>query len=45
MLLIAHHRARRYTSFAIEWPITLAPILSRKDQLGLSLSEAEVFED
>jgi dTDP-4-dehydrorhamnose 3,5-epimerase len=28
----------------IEWPITVAPLLSSKDQLGLSLSDADVFE-
>jgi dTDP-4-dehydrorhamnose 3,5-epimerase len=32
-------------AIAIEWPITQAPILSGKDQLGLALSQAEVFED
>lgn len=32
-------------NIGIEWPITQAPILSGKDQLGLSLSEAEVFEE
>ena len=32
-------------TIGIEWPITQAPILSGKDQLGLALSQAEVFED
>jgi dTDP-4-dehydrorhamnose 3,5-epimerase len=32
-------------AIGIEWPITQAPILSIKDQLGLALSEAEVFEN
>jgi len=27
----------------IDWPISEAPLLSAKDQLGKSLSEAEVF--
>jgi dTDP-4-dehydrorhamnose 3,5-epimerase len=31
-------------AIGIEWPITQAPILSDKDQLGLALSQAEVFE-
>jgi dTDP-4-dehydrorhamnose 3,5-epimerase len=31
-------------AIGIEWPITQAPILSIKDQLGLALSQAEVFE-
>jgi dTDP-4-dehydrorhamnose 3,5-epimerase len=31
-------------TIAIEWPITKAPILSGKDQLGAALSQAEVFE-
>jgi dTDP-4-dehydrorhamnose 3,5-epimerase len=33
------------TTIGIEWPIGQAPILSEKDQLGLALSQAEVFED
>ena len=32
-------------AIGIEWPIAQVPILSGKDQLGLALSEAEVFED
>ena len=32
-------------AIGIEWPISQAPILSGKDQLGLLLSQAEVFED
>lgn len=41
-----HERCIRWDDLAIgiEWPITQAPILSGKDQLGLALSEAEVFE-
>ena len=31
-------------TIGIEWPITQAPILSGKDQLGLALAQAEVFE-
>ena len=31
-------------AIAIEWPISQAPILSCKDQLGVALSQAEVFE-
>ncbi len=31
-------------AIGIEWPMTQAPILSGKDQLGLALSQAEVFE-
>ena len=31
-------------AIGIEWPMTHAPILSGKDQLGFALSEAEVFE-
>ena len=31
-------------AIGIEWPILQVPILSGKDQLGLALSEAEVFE-
>ena len=33
------------TAIGIEWPIAQAPILSGKDQLGLRLSQAEVFEN
>jgi dTDP-4-dehydrorhamnose 3,5-epimerase len=32
-------------AIGIEWPIAQAPILSGKDQLGVALSQAEVFED
>ena len=32
-------------AIGIEWPMTQAPILSGKDQLGLALSQAEVFEN
>ncbi len=32
-------------AIGIEWPITQVPMLSGKDQLGLPLSQAEVFED
>jgi dTDP-4-dehydrorhamnose 3,5-epimerase len=31
-------------AIGIEWPMAQAPILSGKDQLGLALSQAEVFE-
>jgi len=31
-------------AIGIEWPITLAPILSAKDRQGLPLSQAEVFK-
>ena len=42
-----HERCIRWDdpTIAIEWPIAQAPILSGKDQQGLALSEAEVFED
>jgi dTDP-4-dehydrorhamnose 3,5-epimerase len=42
-----HERCIRWDdpTIAIEWPISQAPILSGKDQLGLALSGAEVFED
>jgi dTDP-4-dehydrorhamnose 3,5-epimerase len=42
-----HERCIRWDDLAIgiEWPIAQAPILSGKDQLGVALSEAEVFED
>jgi dTDP-4-dehydrorhamnose 3,5-epimerase len=42
-----HERCIRWDdpTIGIEWPITQAPILSGKDQLGLALSQAEVFED
>jgi dTDP-4-dehydrorhamnose 3,5-epimerase len=43
----SHERCIRWDdpAIGIEWPITQAPILSIKDQLGLALSEAEVFEN
>ena len=31
-------------AIGIEWPITQVPILSGKDQQGLALSQAEIFE-
>ena len=42
-----HERCIRWDepAIGIEWPISQAPILSGKDQLGLDLSKAEVFED
>jgi dTDP-4-dehydrorhamnose 3,5-epimerase len=42
-----HERCIRWDdpTIGIEWPITQAPILSGKDQLGLALLQAEVFED
>jgi dTDP-4-dehydrorhamnose 3,5-epimerase len=42
-----HERCIRWDdpAIAIEWPIAQPPILSGKDQLGLPLSQAEVFED
>ena len=42
-----HERCIRWDdpAIGIEWPIAKAPILSGKDQLGLALSQAEVFED
>ena len=42
-----HERCIRWDdpTIGIEWPITQAPILSGKDQLGLALSQAEVFEN
>jgi dTDP-4-dehydrorhamnose 3,5-epimerase len=41
-----HERCIRWDdpAIGIEWPMTQAPILSVKDQLGLALSEAEVFK-
>ena len=41
-----HERCIRWDDPAIgvEWPIAQAPILSGKDQLGVALSQAEVFE-
>jgi dTDP-4-dehydrorhamnose 3,5-epimerase len=42
-----HERCIRWDdpAIGIDWPISQAPILSGKDQLGLALSEAEVFEN
>ena len=42
-----HERCIRWDdpTIGIEWPIAQAPILSAKDQLGVALSQAEVFED
>jgi dTDP-4-dehydrorhamnose 3,5-epimerase len=42
-----HERCIRWDdpTIGIEWPMTQEPILSGKDQLGLALSEAEVFEN
>ena len=42
-----HERCIRWDdpAIGIEWPITQAPILSGKDQLGLALAKAEVFEN
>jgi dTDP-4-dehydrorhamnose 3,5-epimerase len=42
-----HERCIRWDdpAIGIEWPITQAPILSGKDQLGVALSQAKVFED
>ena len=41
-----HERCIRWDdpAIGIEWPIVQAPILSGKDQQGLALSQAEVFE-
>ena len=42
-----HERCIRWDdpAIGIKWPIAQAPILSGKDQLGVALSEAEVFEN
>ena len=42
-----HERCIRWDDpvIGIEWPIAPAPILSGKDQLGVALLDAEVFED
>jgi dTDP-4-dehydrorhamnose 3,5-epimerase len=42
-----HERCIRWDdpAIGIEWPISQAPILSGKDQLGLALYEAQVFEN
>ena len=41
-----HERCIRWNDpeIGIEWPLTAAPVLSAKDQLGLDFSKAEVFE-
>ena len=41
-----HERCIRWDdpAIGIEWPIAQAPILSGKDQLGVTLLDAEVFE-
>ena len=41
-----HERCIRWDdpTIAIEWPIAQAPRLSGKDQLGLALAQAEVFQ-
>lgn len=31
-------------AIGIEWPLSASPVLSAKDQLGLTLSQAEIFE-
>ena len=42
-----HERCIRWDdpAIGIEWPVTQAPILSGKDQQGVALLQAEVFED
>ena len=42
-----HERCIRWDDpiIGIDWPITQAPILSGKDQQGLALSQADVFEN
>ncbi len=42
-----HERCIRWDdpAIGIEWPLTEAPVLSAKDQQGLGLATAEVFED
>jgi len=42
-----HERCIRWDdpAIGIEWPLVEAPVLSAKDQQGLDLSKAEVFED
>lgn len=42
-----HERCIRWDdpAISIEWPISQQPILSGKDQLGVALLDAEVFED
>lgn len=41
-----HERCIRWDDsiIGIEWPLSATPMLSGKDQLGLNLSQAEVFE-
>lgn len=42
-----HERCIRWDdpSIAIDWPIKESPILSEKDQLGLSLEKADIFDN
>ena len=42
-----HERCIRWNDpeIGIQWPLAGEPVLSAKDQLGLSLSEADVFEE
>jgi dTDP-4-dehydrorhamnose 3,5-epimerase len=42
-----HERCIRWDDpeIGIEWPQAIEPVLSGKDQLGVSFSEADVFED
>ena len=42
-----HERCIRWDDpvIGIEWPITQSPLLSGKDQQGVALSQAEVFEN
>jgi dTDP-4-dehydrorhamnose 3,5-epimerase len=42
-----HERCIRWDdpAIGIEWPITQSPLLSGKDQHGVALSQAEVFEN
>jgi dTDP-4-dehydrorhamnose 3,5-epimerase len=42
-----HERCIRWDdpAIGIEWPMTQAPMLSGKDQQGLALSQAAVFEN
>ena len=42
-----HERCIRWndSDIGIEWPLSAEPVLSAKDQLGLSFAEADVFEE
>ena len=42
-----HERCIRWNDpeIGIQWPLAAEPVLSVKDQLGLSLAEADVFEE